>query len=274
MTEPVKNKKIAIITGASSGLGREFALQIERDFFLDEVWLIARRPEPMRELAEKFQKSKGVILSLDLGSRIDLGTLQKKLNDEHPEVVFLVNNAGFGKFGPFNEMGLEEQLQMIDLNVRAVTHLTYIAIPFMKPGSKIIQVGSAIAYCPSPFAAVYAATKSFVLSLSHALNYELKSQGIHVIAVSPGPVSTEFFSVAQNNEAMKDRVGDAEPFNKSLIANAKDVVERTLRDLAKDRKESIFSFPIKFFARTMPFLPQSIAIRMMAKRRQKQTIHQ
>lgn len=272
MSLTVKNKTVAIITGASSGLGREFALQIEKKFFLDEIWLIARRPEPMKELSEKFQKSKGVILCFDLGNRSDLSAIQKKLSEENPDIVFLVNNAGYGKIGPFSTLGLDEQMQMVDLNVRALTFLSKIVIPYMKPGAKLIQVASSIAYCPAPYFAVYAATKSFVLSLSQALNYELRDQGIHVMAVCPGPVSTEFFAVAQNNEAMKDKVGDAEPFNKSLTANAKDVVEKALHDLSRDRRESIFSFPIKMFARAVGFVPKSIALRMMAKGRKRQSI--
>lgn len=110
-----KGKKVGIITGASAGLGREFALQIEKEFFLDEIWLIARRVEPMREVVEKFTKSKGICISLDLTSEGDLLALKRRLADEAPDVVLLVNNAGYGKIGPFEKLGLEEQLTMLDL---------------------------------------------------------------------------------------------------------------------------------------------------------------
>ena len=105
-------KKIAIITGASSGLGIEFARQIEKGYYLDEIWLVARRPEPMKDLAEKFHKSKAVVLALDLTNQGDLAVLKKRITDENPQIEFLVNNAGYGKLGPFSELGLDEQREL------------------------------------------------------------------------------------------------------------------------------------------------------------------
>lgn len=263
---PAKIRKIAIITGASSGLGAEFALQIEKRYYLDEIWMIARRASPMRELAEKFLKSRAVVLNLDLTSRTDLLALEKRLAEEKPEIQFLVNNAGYGKYGPFAELGLDEQIKMIELNVGALTYLTRIAIPYMKPGSSIVQVASSAAFSPSPFFSVYAATKSFVVSLSDALGYELRDQGIHVLAVCPGPVETEFFAVAQKNEYMKDKVGEAEPANRVLYAAARDVVSRALSDLEKGRRHSVFSFPMKLFAGTAALVPTSLKLRVMARK--------
>lgn len=260
-------KKIAIITGASAGLGKEFALQVEKEFFLDEIWLIARRAEPMKELAEKFTKSKGVCLSLDLTNEGDMLALQKRLSDENPEIVTLVNNAGYGKIGPFEKLGLGEQLAMIDLNVRSLTELTHVALPFMKSGGSILQVASSIAFCPAPNFAVYAATKAYVLSLTEALNFELKERGVHVMAVCPGPVETEFFSVAQKNEFMKDKVPDAVPFNKALMAHPKDVVERAMKDLRAKKVRSVYGLPIKLFVNSMKIMPKQLAMRVMAKRR-------
>lgn len=264
-------KKIAIITGASSGLGMEFARQIERSFFLDEIWLIARRVEPMRDLADKFEKSKGVILTLDLTNDGDIAVLQKRLQDESPEITFLVNNAGYGKIGPFMDLGLDEQIKMVDLNVRSLTYLSKVALPFMKPGSHLIQVASSIAFCPAPYFAVYAASKAFVLSLSEALNYELRPQGIHVTAVCPGPVATEFFAVAQKNEFMKDKVGDTEPFNRWLTANAHEVVYKALHDAKKKKALSVYSLPIKFFTSLIPFIPKKLALRALAQRKKEES---
>lgn len=256
-------KKIAIITGASSGLGREFALQIEKSYFLDEIWLLARRVGPMNELVEKFQKSLGVPIGVDLTDIGDISSFQKRLENEAPEISILVNNAGYGKIGPFHELGLNEQLQMIDLNVRALTHMTKICLPFMKPGAKIIQVASSAAYAPAPNFSVYAATKSYVVNFSEALNYELRPLGIHVTAVCPGPVATEFFSVAQKNEFMKDKVGEAEPFNKFLMANAGDVVRKALNDADRGRSRSIYGFPVRFLAAAAPMVPTSLAMRFL-----------
>jgi short-subunit dehydrogenase len=269
MKEAKPRKKIALITGASSGLGVEFALQIEKKFFLDEVWLVARRADPMRELAQRFLKSAGVILPLDLTNRSDLAALHKRLEEENPEIEFLVNNAGYGKVGPIDKLGLQEQVQMIDLNVTALTYLTRAAIPFMKPGSSIIQVASSVAFSPAPFFAVYAATKAFVVSLSDALGYELKSQGIKVLAVCPGPVETEFFTVAQKNDFMKDRVGEAEPFNHALYASSRDVVAKAIMDLGKGKRHSIFGFSIQLFAALAPVVPTWIKLRALASRNTK-----
>ncbi len=264
MTTPKPKKKIAIVTGASSGLGLEFVRQIEKGYFLDEIWMIARRSEPMRSSSEHFQKSKGIVLSLDLINQGDLAILNKKLSDEAPQIEFLVNNAGYGKIGPFAELGLDEQLQMIDLNVRTLTCLSHMAIPYMQKGSRMIQIASSAGFCPAPNFAVYAATKAFVVSLSEALQFELAPRGIHVTAVCPGPVSTEFFSVAQKNNFMRDKVGDAEPFNKFLTANAADVVEKALHDANKGRRRSVYGFTMALLVFLVPFVPRGLAIRIMA----------
>lgn len=272
MADEKSRKKIAIITGASSGLGREFALQIEKEFFLDEIWLIARRSEPMKELVERFRKSSGISISLDLTDSGDLSSLQKRIEIESPEISILVNNAGYGKIGPFQELGLEEQLRMIDLNIRALTHLTKICLPYMKPGSKILQIASSAAYSPAPYFAVYAATKSYVVSFSEALNFELHPMGISVTAVCPGPVSTEFFTVAQKNEYMKDKVGDSEPFNKNLMANAHDVVRKALRDMEKGRSRSIYGITILLLTKIACITPNYLKMRFLAKGRIKASL--
>lgn len=261
------SKKIAIVTGASAGLGMEFSRQIEKDYYLDEIWMIARRTGPMVDLAEKFQKSKGIVLSMDLQNQGDLAVLQKKIADEKPEIHFLVNNAGFGKIGPFAELGLAEQLEMVDLNVRTLTFLSHVAIPYMPAGSQLIQVASSIGFCPSPHFAVYAATKAYVVSLSEALNYELKGRGIHVTAVCPGPVATEFFAVAQKNKFMGDRVGVQEPFNQILKAHPAEVVGKALADARKGRSRSIFGFTIRTFVLLLPFVPRSLLFKALVKRR-------
>lgn len=266
MEETKRPKKIAIITGASSGIGAEFALQIEKKYFLDEIWMIARRTSPMAELSEKFLKSRAVILPLDLTIRSDLVALEKRLAEEKPNIEFLVNNAGYGKIGPFSRLGLEEQIKMIELNIVALTYLSKIAIPYMKPGASIIQVASSIAFSPAPYFAIYAASKSFVLSFSDALGYELRDQGIQVLAVCPGPVETEFFSVAQKNEFMKDKVGEAEPFNRKLYAPSSAVVTKALSDLEKGKRRSIYGMSIKLFSIASSLVPMGLKLRVLSQR--------
>jgi short-subunit dehydrogenase len=245
----------------------EFARQIERGYYLDEIWLVARRSEPMKELGSSFHKSQAVVLALDVTNEGDLAILKKRITDENPQIEFLVNNAGCGKIGPFSELGLGEQLGMVELNVKTLTHITYIAIPYMMPGSKLIQVASAIGFCPAPYFAVYAATKAYVVFLSEALSLELKERGIGVTAVCPGPVATEFFAQAQKNEFMKDKVADAEPFNQFLTATATDVVAKALSDAEKGKRRSVYSWMIKLFVALLPFVPRGLALRMLSRRK-------
>jgi uncharacterized protein len=174
-----------------------------------------------------------------------------------------VNNAGYGKFGPFSELGLEEQIAMIDLNVTSLTWLSRIAIPYMKPGASIIQVASAAAFGASPYFSVYAATKSFVVSFADALGFELRSHGIRVLAVCPGPVETEFFSVAQKNQATKGEIG---PKLGALAASPRDVVAKALRDLERGRRHSIFGGVIRLYARLAPILPLGLLLRATARK--------
>lgn len=269
MNSPNNRKKIAIITGASAGLGIEFAKQIEASYFLDEIWLVARRTGPMKELAEKFQKSRGVVLPLDLCLSGDLLHLKKRIEDENPIIEVLVNNAGLGKVGPFAELGLEEQMNMVDLNVRSLTFLSRIAIPFMMPGSKILQVASSIGFSPAPFFAVYAATKAYVVSLGEALSAELKDKGIIVTTICPGPVATEFFEVSKKNEYFRDKIAPSEPVNSGLVVSAEDVVRKALIDCEKRKRISVFGFPIQLFVFFAPLLPRKLLLGLMARRNQK-----
>lgn len=266
MDETKTKKKIAIVTGASAGLGAEFALQIESAFYLDEIWLVARRQEPMRDLARRFQKSKGVLIACDLSSRTDLAALAKRLENEQPQIEILVNNAGYGKIGPVDGLGLAEQMQMIDLNVYALSFLTKVALSYMTAGSKIIQVASSIGFCPAPYFNIYAATKAFVVSFGEALAYELKGRDIQVLTVCPGPVATEFFSVAQKSAQSNGQHAESEPFNKRLSASAHQVVEKALADLNKKRTRSIYGIAIQLFVFLIPFVPQRILFGMLAQR--------
>lgn len=266
MESPNKRKKIAIVTGASAGLGAEFAKQIEHFYFLDEIWLVARRAGPMKELAERFQKSKGVVIALDLGKESDLANLKKKIEEENPQIEILVNNAGLGKVGPFADVGLQDHLNMIDINVRSLTYLSHCCIPFMLPGAKIIQVASGIGFAPSPYFSIYAASKAFVVSFGEALNFELRPRGITVTTVCPGPVATEFFGVSVKNDYFKDKVAASEPFNSSLMVSAEAVVTQALKDSEKNKRRSVYGFPIKLFVLFAPIFPRSLLLRLLARR--------
>lgn len=192
--------KIAIITGASSGLGREFVKQICKKDKLDSIWIIARRENRLQKIAEEFP---GRIrpLPLDLTDPKSFHFLKNLLQEEKPDVRILINAAGFGKMGNYSEISLQDCYDMIDLNCRALVTMTQIVLPYMKKGSRILQICSSSAFQPLPSLNIYAATKAFVLSYSRALRWELFGKGVHVTAVCPYWIrDTEFISVAKSTD--------------------------------------------------------------------------
>ena len=142
-------KRIAVITGASSGMGREFVLALDRQEEFDELWLIARRRNKLEELNAETRAPVRAI-ALDLGVQTEINTYKELLEAEKPDVRVLVNAAGFGKFKAFTDLTLEEQLAMIDLNDKALVSMTYLTLPYMKEGSCIYQLGSLSSFQPVP----------------------------------------------------------------------------------------------------------------------------
>ena len=188
--------KIAIVTGASSGLGKEFVKQIEHLYKeLDEIWVIARRRERLEEL-KSCMFTNVRILEGNLCEQNIYQELKVLLKEKEPDIRMLVNAAGFGKVGEVKKLSAEDQLDMIELNCKALTHMTKICIPYMTRGSRIVNVASAAAFCPQPSFSVYAATKSYVLSFSRSLRTELCDEEIFVTAVCPGPVVVPAFCPA------------------------------------------------------------------------------
>lgn len=175
-TVPATGKRIALITGASSGMGREFVLALDRQEKFDELWLVARRRERLEALQSQVRATVRAI-PLDLGLPSSLERLKALLAEEKPDIRVLVNASGFGRFGAFTALPLDDQLKMIDLNAKALVSVTYLALPYMKPGSCVYELDSLSAFQPVPYINVYGATKAFVLSFSRALNVELKKQG-------------------------------------------------------------------------------------------------
>lgn len=252
--------KIAIITGASSGIGREFVKRISESRELDEIWVIARRAERLDELKNTIN-TKIVPISLDLSDNADVGKLNNMLSDNSPDVRVLVNAAGYGKFGAFEDIALSEQLGMIELNVKAMTKITFGVLPYMSEGAELYQIGSLSAFQPVPYISVYAATKSYVLSFSRSLNKELKQRGIHVLAVCPGWVRTEFFDRAVDNE------GVIVYYNK--FVTAEQVVRRALADMKKGKDVSICSFSIRAQALLVKLLPHRLVMSIWCKQQKK-----
>lgn len=192
----MSSKRIAFVTGASAGLGREFARQIPRFFpEIDQIWLVARRQAALEETAAQVPRPTRV-LSLDLEAPNSWARLEEELRAEGARCQLWVNNAGFGLYGAFADLPLDRQLAMIDLNVRALTALSHLALKYVERGGALVNVASLAAYLPLADFAVYAATKAYVRSFSVALAAEVESRGILVHTLLPGPVKTEFAVVA------------------------------------------------------------------------------
>ena len=223
--------KIAIITGASSGIGREFVRQLDAFLDVDEMWVIARRADRLVALQDEI-KTKIVPLSLDLTRGADVEAYKATLQEGKPEVVALVNAAGYGKIGMAEALSSDEQIGMVDLNVRALTEITLLTLPYMGKGSMVWQIASLSSFMPLPYLSVYAATKAYVLSFSRALRREVKDRGICILSVCPGWVRTEFLERAQEDADALRHYG--------CFYRAPDIVSRAMKDMKKGKAVSIY----------------------------------
>lgn len=253
--------KIAVFTGASSGMGREFVRRIDAEEEFDEVWLIARRRERLEELSRSL-RAKAKILPLDLSDRAALREYRALLEAEQPEVAVLVNAAGFGLFGKFTEMDLDRQLDMIELNERALVAMTYSTLPYMAEGGRIYQLGSLSAFQPVPYINVYGATKAFVLSFSRALACELRHEGrgIRVMAVCPGWVKTEFFDTAVKDDTIVY-------YNR--FYTPEQVVSRALADMKKGREVSVCGAQIRAQVLLTKLMPHRAVMAIWCRQQKK-----
>lgn len=247
---------IAIITGASSGLGREFALQLSTILTkTDEIWLLAKRKEPLEELAleltkeieikkntDQYHKAHEIkirTISVDIADEKKLAHFAEVLMIRNPAISVLVNCAGTGIYGAFDKLSRDEVTQTVRLNVLGLTQLTKYCLPYMRKGSKIIQIASASAFSSQANFSVYAASKAYVYSFSKALRKELKSRGISVTVVCPGPVDTPFISHAYG------RYGKMNCLKKLTMSKPDKVVHKALVDSKMKKKTSIYGIPMK-----------------------------
>lgn len=251
--------KIAVITGASSGMGREFVYAIDREFELDEIWVIARREEKLRELKDHCRAAVRP-LALDLMQRESYQKYKEMLEAETPEIQVLVNAAGCGLFGTFTEMDMDKQLDIIQLNDQALTAMSHISIPYMQAGSHLVNLASNSSWQPVPYINVYGASKAYVMSFSRALGVELQNRCIHVMAVAPGWIKTEFFDHAVHDDTIKyyDRYYTAEQ-----------VIERAMKDLRKKKPVSILGLPVRMQVRLVKHLPVSLVMKTWCRQQGK-----
>lgn len=254
--------KIAVVTGASSGMGQEFVRQLSQYVTVDEIWVIARREDALKQLQSEVSVPLRV-LALDLCEKESFSAYAALLAQEKPDVKLLVNAAGFGKFGSFDDVRIEDDCRMIDLNCKALVWMTRLTLPYMGPGSHILQLDSLSAFQPVPYITTYGATKAFVLSYTRATNQELKPRGIRMMAMNPGWVKTEFF-----NHALTTNGAKVQYFNH--LYEAKDVVATGLKHLYKTKKEySVHGFPIQNQVRLVKLLPHNIVMKVWMNQQKK-----
>ena len=237
--------KIAVITGASSGIGREFVYAVDAKYSFDQIWVIARRAERLEELKEKCRNPIRPV-ALDLAEETGWQAFAALLEAEKPEIALLVNAAGCGVFGPFAEKELDALLHSVKLNSLALTAMCRLSLPYMKSGGAIVNMGSNSSWQPVPYQAVYGASKSYVLSLSRAIGRELRPRGVHVMCVCPGWIKTEFQQHAHHDDYIRyvDRWYGPE-----------EVAAQAMKDLDKKKSVSILGAPVRRQVRLVKHLP-------------------
>lgn len=251
---------IAVFTGASSGMGREFVKQICEKQAFDEIWVIARRLDRLKEIEAEMSIPVRCI-SMDLTDPESYNQYKALLEEHKPTVKVLVNASGYGKFGAFTDISLEDQLGMIDLNDKALVAVTYITMPYLERGSEVYQVDSLSSFQPVPYIGVYGATKAFVLSFTRAVNSELRHSGIKMMAVCPGWVKTEFFDRAVTDESVITY------YNKFFTSE--EVVTRALRDMRKGKDVSVCGFSIRAQVLLTKLLPHKWVMKIWLKQQKK-----
>lgn len=222
---------VAIITGASSGIGAEFAKGYAGR--VDELWLVARRKDRMIELGESLGVKYRVI-SADLCKKEGIEAIRSALDSEKPSVKYLVNAAGFGDFGGFDEIEERKVEMMIDLNVKALVLITHMVVPYMERGGRIIQMGSGSCFTPLPYFNTYSSGKVFVLHYTKSLNHEIKKYGVRATCFCPGWVHTEFLG---NATAKSDVTRPRDNAMKPLL-NCEKVVKGCIK--ASDRGRAMY----------------------------------
>lgn len=248
--------KIAVITGASSGLGKEFARAVNKTRKdIDCVWLVARREDKLISTAEALTIPYK-ILPLDITDKNCVNMLCEEIKSQKAEVQLLINNAGFGKLGEFRDISAEDNAGMVTLNCEALTYVTSRLLPFIRKGGEIINSCSIASFAPNTRMAVYSSTKAYVLSFSKALRAELKKDNINVLATCPGPMETEFFSVAGIKK------GSSRTFDTLPRVNPTKMAEKSLA--ASRKRQGVYTNLLfyKFYRILAKLLPHSLIMKL------------
>ena len=246
---------IAVITGASSGIGFEYAKAVyETRTDLDEIWVIARRADRLQMLQDELG-STVIPLPFDITDPQFTDSYTNLLKEKNATVKLLINNAGFGKLGNFDELSLSDNTGMVRLNCEALTAVTSATLPFMNESSEIINTSSIASFAPNTRMAVYSSTKAYVTSFSRALKAELKPRKINVLAVCPGPMSTEFMAVANIDK------GSSKTFDTLPRVNPRTMALKSLKASHSGRAVYTNRLFFKFYRLLAKILPHSLVMK-------------
>lgn len=250
----MSKKVIAIVTGANSGLGKEFVRLFSQEKEITQIWAVARNEERLEQLSAEFG-DKIRTFSMDLSDRTSAYELEKHLKQSGVSVKYLVNNAGFAKFCSYDDISIEESLNMIDLNIGAVVALGLTCIPYMEKGGSIINIASQASFFPLPYQNIYSSTKAFVRNYTRALNVELKDKGIHAIAVCPGWMKTGLFD--------RGVIGAKKGTNNFSGMVTPDVVAaKAWKDAKKGKDMSVYGLYVKSTHLLSKLLPQKLMMKI------------
>ncbi len=239
-------KRIAIITGASGGIGKEFTkLMLQEE--VDEIWAIARNQEKLTALRNELG-DKIITVPKDLSKSTELFSVGELLKNQKPVIAYLINNAGLAKMGSYQKFTVEEIKDTININCCALAVLCTLCIPYMVEGSRILNISSASSFQPLPYLNLYAATKVFEKTYSRSLNVELKGTGITSTAVCPSWVDTDLLMKEVNGKRIKF----------PGIVTPDRVAVKALRDAKKGKDMSVCTFYVKYMHMLTKLFPQKV----------------
>lgn len=246
-------KRIAIVTGASSGIGKTFFLSLnKRKTELDEIWVVARSEERLRALQDETEIPLRVF-PLDLSAQQSISALQTAMDSELPDIRYLICASGFGRFSGVAEDDPAVLQNMVDLNCRSIVGLTAAAIPYLSKGSAVLLIASVAAFQPIPYLATYGASKAFVLSYGRALNRELKKIGARCLCVCPFWTKTAFFDRAKTEKTVVRKY--------TAMYEPQQIVRRAWKDLKHKRRDvSIYGAKARGQAWLVKVLPHRLVM--------------
>ncbi len=245
--------KIAILTGATGGLGKAFIKELLKED-IDKIWAIGRSSEKLQELSNEYH-DKIFTIQCDLTNEEDTKIVLKLLEKNKPDVKFLINNAGMAKMDKIENFTQDEISKTIEINCKAPVLICNYVIPYMNKVARILNISSASSFQPNPYIAIYSATKVFLRSYTRSLNYELKEKGITATAVCPGWIDTDMLKKEHNGKKVKFYG----------IVSAEKVARKALKDSKRGKDMSVCTFFVKYEHLWSKLLPQKWIMHIWGK---------